>query len=386
MQFAQLSAISLLSCWVSGAALSVKTNILETKDEVHLSPPPGMSTANTVTASISDEHSSANTKDALEKCLVNGAWPSLVEANGVRKFDLVISWWTDKPQTQTSNSSFANVSSMSLANAGSKMEMQSEIMYALRSYEKNGFLEYVRDIVILVDAEVIEKFGKPRFFDYTKKNIRVVTDEDMGVDNRGCLDCGRWSKWLFMHKIPGLSEYFVWAPDDVFMQSAFHLHAFFDEAQKKPVMYDFGDWKCGWCDHGLEVGSGHGPVLINKCAMQNVAESYSMRGYQAGKTKGRDAIDALCIYSNEVMHDGWLYKDAAKTSESFFEECHTNAGCIIGDMRRDTLFVNVQGTGVSDEYPSLAAGGWRQELKEIGARNDADRFFSQFSVPSRFER
>jgi len=174
----------------------------------------------------------------------DGRWPSLLGADGKGKFDLVVTWWIGERQPQLSL-----LQSASKVHLNMLLEGQSEIKYLLRSYEKNGLLDHVRDLVLLIDADVVKQYGKPRFFDYSNKHIRVVTDEDMGLDNSGTGWYGKWSKWLNMHKIPGISDYFLYTSDDTFLVSKFDpKQHFYDEKLGYPVIYSYGDYKIGWCD------------------------------------------------------------------------------------------------------------------------------------------
>lgn len=306
-----------------------------------------------------------------------GRWPPL------QKFDLVMTWWTHKAQVANRSSAFpANNGTASLLeiSADSGIENQAEIKYALRSYEQFGLLEHVRDIVIFVEARVIEKYGKPRFFNYSKKSIRVVTDRELGieVDLLNCDSCSKWNRRLMMHTIPGLSEYFLYVPDDNLMMNKFHISTLWDANKGKPILRNYGTYSDGWCGfNGDPFGTAHGPILLNKCAMKAMVDLYRDQmsfGIVRDKRpeKGR-YLDALCLFSNAVENE-WVYN---RSNAGFHQECHTNAGCRIDELSRGTktLFVNLQGQGVSDEYPADA------NIEEA-----AKRFLHKaYPLPSRFE-
>merc|ERR1719310_2029048 len=100
------------------------------------------------------------------------------------------------------------------------------------------------------------------------------------------------------------------------------------------MIYNYGAWTEGWCDGGQSFGTLHGPVLVNKCAMQRVAETYPDR-FAAGPVKSRDNTDALCLYSKWMFHE-WVSKSFTTKNPStdshrpaFWKECHTNQGCDI---------------------------------------------------------
>jgi len=319
-------------------------------------------------------------KASLDECAAGGHWPSPFGANGEGKLDLVISWFTDKLQSSVKSHSLLKVSSRTKEDDELKIENNAEVKYQLRSFEKHGLLKHVRDVIFLMDSAVLEKYGAPRFFDYaggegagaTRNRIRVVTDKDIGVDNTGCEGCGKWSKRLAMHTIPGLSEYFIYTPDDVFMLKPFDVAAFFDAQSEKPVLHGFGTWTEGSCEGGQPVGTGHGPALINKCAYEAVAAHYQESGFRGGVMKGRNAMDAVCLYSNTMMSQ-WTFHNYGSGLD-FFQECHTNGGCDL-TVPPNAMFVNIQGDGVSDEYT--------QNSQLLAAAKNF--LHSEFAEPSRFE-
>lgn len=301
---------------------------------------------------------------SVEHCHTEGRWPSLAGSNSGGKFDLVITWFAAK-----------DMISLLDTTQQTHIEKNSEIKYQLRSFEKYGLLDFVRNVIILVDHAVIDDVGRPPFFDYSIENLRVVTDKDIGVDNSGCSHgCGReWAKWLTMHTIPGLSDYFLVVPDDVMLMQPFQLNSLFDEATGKPILHKLGAWKSGWCDGGDAFESGHQPALINICAMRSVAAHYASKGFQGGVMKGRSKIDAICLFSN-AMQSEWLVQ-SHRENGAWFYGCHTNGGCDVTTMKNKVMFVNFQGPGVSDDYPD------DEEIRS----SIVQLIHSEFGSPSRYE-
>jgi len=308
---------------------------------------------------------------SVKHCRSGGRWPSPVGANGSGKFDLVITWF----QKSAARPTVARGTSLSETQSGMRFENNSEIKYQLRSFEKNGLLDYVRNVIILVDHTVIENNGPPPFFEYGER-IRVVTDLDIGIDNSGCEDgCGReWAKWLTMHTIPDLTEYFIVSSDDIFLMKPFQLSNFFNEVEGKPILHQLGSFNSGWCDGGVSFNSAHQPHLINKCAMRSVAKHYADHGFRGGIMKGRSKIDAICLFSN-AMRTEWIETTPGLVS-SWYRECHTNAGCDVTGTAFDSMFVNFQGPGISDDYGDGNAAT-RGAMKEL--------LHKEFGEPSRFE-
>mmetsp|Transcript_121766 Transcript_121766/g.191105 ORF Transcript_121766/g.191105 Transcript_121766/m.191105 type:complete len:412 (-) Transcript_121766:24-1259(-) len=311
----------------------------------------------------------------LTACQVGGKWPEL------DRFDLVISWWTNKNQSNIRRSRNGPASLLE-QRTQSRFENQAEIRYALRSFEKFGLLKYVRNVHLLIGDDVLAKYGAPRFFNYSNKLIRIVTGTDIGVPKKceGCGPIDQWSKLVVMHSIPGLSDYFLWLPDDNFLLHDFHLSSFWDAKAHRPILRSYGSWSLGYCAHGRAVGATHGPVLLQKCAMQAVLDAYFGSGTNGTKLIADHAakhnpIDALCLFTR-AMSPYWTDLGMEKT---FHSECHTN-GYSRNSCRTDATFINIQGTGVSDEYPPgiKRDGG----LMSHGTEN---WFHEQYPKPSQFE-
>jgi len=242
----------------------------------------------------------------LDACKPGGQWPKL------EKFDLVISWWTNTHQSEyTMLTQFSSQAKTTVLN-------EAEIMYSLRSYEKYGMLEHVNQVFILIDQDVLSHYGAPRFFDYSNTKIKVISSEDLGL-NRG----GKWEKLTRMHTIHGLSDYFLWLPDDNFMMRQFNMNVLWSEDKRAPKLHEFGTWAPGWCDNQASTGSLHGPVLLQKCAVATVMDRYfgaSQQHVILDAMKTNQPIDTLCLFTRAVSQE-W---ENVGFDTSFHEECHTN--------------------------------------------------------------
>lgn len=309
-------------------------------------------------------------KLGIAKCRGGGQtqrWPEL------KKFDLLISWWTDSPQSEV------KASSLLQQQESSRFENQAEIKYALRSFEKYGLLDHVANVYILVDEAVLKQYGAPRSFNYSNKALHIVTDRDMGVVNKTG-EQTKWRKFLALDKIPNLSDYFLWLPDDNFMMRPFEMQYLYDSAEGKPKMYTHGNYRLGWCDDMPPVGSAHGPVLLNKCAYTAIADKM-WRTMTTAEHNKKAPIDVLCLYTN-AMRQEWQWRNQDR---QFHRECHTNAvaGCFPFGKSETPLFLNVQGNGVSDEYDSQVKPNWG--LAKVMPHGPAGFFHENFPKPSRFE-
>ena len=115
----------------------------------------------------------------------------------------------------------------------------------------------------------------------------------------------------------------------------------------------------------------HGPNFLNKCSMRRTIESH------VGKL-----LDPVSVALGEMNKRGQLagffrYHDhrfRKIAGADYFSECHANGGCRVPGF--DDIFVNIQGNGISSEYPT------NTRVKRI-----FDTWFrKQFPKPSRFER
>lgn len=310
--------------------------------------------------------------ETMRTCTTEGKWPPL------NKFDLVISWWTNRKQSDMHPK---NASSLLQQSSLSGFENQAEIKYALRSFEKYGLLDHVGTVHLLLDAAVVDKHGLPRFFNYSKANLRIITDRDLGVEDTAATSGTKWRKFLSIDKIPGLSEYFLWLPDDNIMMKPFKKEFLYH--QDKPLLYSYGKFSLGWCDSMEPVGSTHGPVLFQKCAFQAVANHYWRSPDSLGRQLIGKAIDVPCLY-DKVMTYFWRQMGR---NVRFHNECHTNSnsptGCSI-KPKNPPLFVNLQGPGISDEY----IGGDARDnpgARDIMPKGVASFFHDKFPQPSQFE-
>merc|ERR1712085_57346 len=110
-------------------------------------------------------------------------------------------------------------------------------------FEKYGMLDHVNQVFIMIDQEVLSKYGAPRFFDYDNTKIKVISSEVLGIGKGG-----QTEKVTHVHKIPGLSDYFLWVPDDNFMMHQFDVNELWSEDRHAPKLHEFGSWSPGWCD------------------------------------------------------------------------------------------------------------------------------------------
>lgn len=95
-----------------------------------------------------------------------------------------------------------------------------ELKYSLRSIEKNA--PWIRNIFIVTDNQV------PKWLDTSNPKIKIIDHTDILPSE--CLPC--FNSVILehhLHKIPGLSEYFLYANDDLFINKPVSPETFFTE-------------------------------------------------------------------------------------------------------------------------------------------------------------
>lgn len=220
-----------------------------------------------------------------------------------RSLDVVITFWTSEPEP----TSAAFLKGTSAYYSG--------LVFALRGMERYGLLSRVRTVHILMDENVWARDGAPRalLFNQTKTalqqaqvELKLVLDAQIGVYfHQGS------AKWSALAKIPNVADWIFYLPDDVLLMDNFTMDDFWDGHFQKPKMYAYDQSAAGWCDGGPPVGSFRGPVLLNRCFLQEVAARYSDASYlphswvrNQVQNMGPHNIDSICLYTKAVLEEG----------------------------------------------------------------------------------
>jgi hypothetical protein len=268
----------------------------------------------------------------------------------------------------------------------------------MRSLEKYGLLDFVNDVYILVDSGDVQNVDRMRF---NNTKFHIFTPEDVtGADewcdweypqSRSSVFNDVPPAWCALHKyvqLPNISEFVIQIPDDDLLVNDFSMDMLFDNVTSKPYAWSHGTWGCGQCLGEQSTAALHGPNFLNTCVMRHVTELLSEEWYapRAGNVFTKtEMMDAVCIALHAMkdadMLAGFFQYQGTPAAQlgqkPLFSECHTNGGCSSPEnFQRDAAFWNVQGPGVSAEFPE-------DNLTH-------DRFFNWFDEnypePSRFER
>lgn len=154
------------------------------------------------------------------------------------EIDLVYLWVDgNDPKWRAKKSTFTGVvSDNSETNSKGRYANNDELRYSLRSAEKHA--PWIRRIFIVTDDQ------KPEWLDTAHPKIRLIDHKDILPPE--ALPCFNSSVIeYFLHRIPDLSEHFLFANDDMFFNADLSPDFFFKEdgfpvvrLKKKP----FGKW------------------------------------------------------------------------------------------------------------------------------------------------
>jgi len=285
-------------------------------------------------------------------------------------FDLIYTWWTNKPQSKP----LVKASATEQAASGSKssgdddndndddststsdsehhntiarrlIENQREIMYNLRGVEQFGMLEHVRLIHVLVHDNELTKFGPPRDINWKHPKIRLVSSSMLGMKGPG----GYEAKLASLHMIPDVHCWALLLQDDVFLMKQFSMDALYDAVTHKQVKYHADTYVQGWCDD-FGATTNHGPFFFSMCRYAEIYERYKSRFDDLRDTGEflHHAADPQCLYDNVGIKEGWA---ELRGASDYIVVCHINGGCSESAFENPhTMYMNIQGQRFSDEY------------------------------------
>lgn len=238
----------------------------------------------------------------------------------------------------------------------------------LRSFEKNGLLDFVRNVYVIVSKEhAVEDLLN------TFSGLQIVRVNDIHTPFNLSHVHEKMIKHFAAPYIDGIADNYMMGPDDTILNSNFKKDFIFDFHKGLFYFHSFGSDLIGHCMGFRNIAPNHGPNVLNKCAMQFIIQS---------KHNVHPAVDPVCVYAgtldkNNMLAGVYGYHDhrfRKIAGVDYFSECHTNGGC--RRPKFDDLFVNIQGNGISVEY------GGDDNLHRIFS----EWFDQQFPTPSRFER
>ena len=133
--------------------------------------------------------------------------------------DLVYLWVDgNDPKWQAKRKAFIGKASETSENCKGRFVNNDELKYSLRSAEKHA--PWIRKIFIVTDNQI------PEWLDVTNSKINIISHADiMPPESLPCFNSSIIEK--FLHKIPQLSEHFLYANDDMFFNNTVFPDTFF---------------------------------------------------------------------------------------------------------------------------------------------------------------
>ncbi|MDR2269149.1 MAG: Stealth CR1 domain-containing protein [Rickettsiales bacterium] len=158
-----------------------------------------------------------------------------------------------------------------LAIVANRFEQNDELKYSLRSVVK--FAPWVNHIFIVTDGQT------PEWLDLKNPKITVVDLSEivpkkyLPLFNSAAIE-------MFLHKIPNLSEHFLYANDDMFFGKSVDPHFFFDEKGDPIVILHAQSWSRAHYLVGSKAVSGvlKRDTLFPKMVANALAATYKLIG------------------------------------------------------------------------------------------------------------
>lgn len=181
-------------------------------------------------------------------------------------------------------------------NCSARFEQNDELKYSLRSVEK--YMPWIRNIFIVTDNQT------PSWLDTTNPKVKIIDHKDILPEeslpcfNATVIEC-------FLYKIPGLSEHFIYANDDMFAGDMLTQDFFFAEDGLPMIMLSHDPFE--------------GIIMRLKKLFNLHISSYRQMIDKAARL----VRDKFGKYYSDVPHhnfDAYLKSDYRKVVEDVFEK------------------------------------------------------------------
>lgn len=300
---------------------------------------------------------------------VSAACHAAAEAAAGGSFDVTITWFVSKTQSedQRLHDPDALIGRKPVTFIQERIENNNEIAYLLRGMDQFGMLPHVRRIYVVLDREVVKNYGAPRKVNWSNPKLRAVYTQDLNITGAS----SEWAKLATFHRIPGISEWFLYIPDDILVTSDFSMDMLFNGKMPRFWMnkdlYVTPQKDCPMKD-GMSIlqGPAHLPWLVSRCHMEQVEREYATN-FKAVRADESNEFDAHCVYDSWMNGQG-LTSKSYDHNNHYGVVCHLgthwsqcpigtdaagepNAGTALKRVLEDPpVFLNLQGMGYSDEY------------------------------------
>lgn len=172
-----------------------------------------------------------------------------------------------------------------------------ELKFSLRSIEK--YAPWINQIYIITDNQ------KPEWLDLTNPKIKIIDHKQiMPIEILPCYNSGVME--LFLHKIDGLSEHFLYANDDMMINSEVFPNTFFTE-EGFPI-----------------VRLTHKPWRRLRWFWREQIRKKPLHNYSKGIKNASELVKRkFGVYYNEFPHhniDAYLKSDCQRVTEQIFKD------------------------------------------------------------------
>jgi hypothetical protein len=118
----------------------------------------------------------------------------------------------------------------SSATSSARFESRDELRYSLRSLE--CFAPFVRNVYLVTDRQI------PRWLDARHPQLRIVFHDDLFPEQSHLPTFSSQAIESHLHRLPGLSEHFIYFNDDVMLDAPVTPADFFDSEGRFRVYFD----------------------------------------------------------------------------------------------------------------------------------------------------
>ena len=247
----------------------------------------------------------------------------------------------------------------------SRFQDNQELRYSLRSLWRNA--GWVRNVYVVTNGQI------PSWLNLDHPRLRVVPHHDLYTNLTHLPVFASPSIECHLHRIPGLSERFIYMNDDVFFGKTIHPEDFYSDLVGHRI---FLSWPVPNCDEGCPsnwVGDGYCDKPCNNaqcdfdagdCAEQNKKEAAGYGGGSGGVgTDGTPVAD----WGEAAAKKPWALATCRESCpDSWLSDKFCDRNCDFAECGFDGM--DCVGEGLTNEVRGSLAYGW--------TRGPADAAFS----------
>lgn len=283
------------------------------------------------------------------------------------KLDMLIPW------VNLSETGYFDVFSVknfeSLRNAyeavGARRQPFSEVVFSLRSFEKFGLMKFVNRVFLLYDDD---QHGPPTFLKEDQDKVVAFPLSSL-VAGTAFVNRRRrmHASMAFAHKIPNLSEWLLFMPDDVVQVRDLDLGRLFDKGGKpKAQLLPFVSTNMvatvllnHFGNHSRLGGDYHSPFVFKRCFAEEIEAEFCEKLFVCSDKTDESVCEFAGFHFQMFVQNFQALREGSKIvfNGDLAHEIHTNDKPSAELFRSKlleglgkALFLNLQGPGISDDY------------------------------------